>query len=76
MANQLRSIFRLLKQSRKKTSLMGKVCHGAQWYQQGRPETWRIVNETSKYDPRKGTTKVTLLNEIPGVIQSNARSIN
>ena len=36
------------------------------------PETWRIVNETSKYDPRKGTTKVTLLNEIPGVIQSNA----
>ena len=75
MANQLRSIFRLLKQS-EKTSLMGKVCHDCTVV----PARTGLKHGESLMKHQNMTQgkerpKVTLLNEILGSFNLMVRQL-
>ncbi|CAK7902738.1 transcription initiation factor IIF subunit beta [[Candida] anglica] len=57
----------------KKTALVGKICHDCQIIPSKRDSKYsEILNKRNNMQPAKARPKVTLLDEIPGVIQSNA----
>lgn len=57
----------------KKTALAGKVCHDCQIIPSKTDSKYsQILNRRQNIQPTKPRPKVTLLDEIPGVVQSNA----
>ncbi|CAH2354574.1 transcription initiation factor IIF subunit beta [[Candida] railenensis] len=57
----------------KKTALVGKICHDCQIIPSKQDNKYsEILSKRNRIQPEKARPKVTLLEEIPGVIQSNA----